>query len=83
MRLMLADDHKLLRAGLRLLLQRKPEIEIVGEAADGEETLAMFEELRPDILLLDLSMPKMNGIDCLKEILSRHERAKILVLTMH
>ena len=83
MRLMLADDHKLLRAGLRLLLQRKPEIEIVGEAADGEETLTMFEELRPDILLLDLSMPKMNGIDCLKEILSRHERARILVLTMH
>ena len=83
MRLMLADDHKLLRAGLRLLLQRKPEIEIVGEAADGEETLTMFEELRPDILLLDLSMPKLNGIDCLKEILSRHERARILVLTMH
>ena len=83
MRLMLADDHKLLRAGLRLLLQRKPEIEIVGEAEDGEQTLSMFEELQPDLLLLDLSMPKMNGIDCLKEILSRHEKAKVLVLTMH
>lgn len=82
-KVLLADDHRLLRAGLKLLLMRKPDIVVVGEAADGEQTMQLFEQLRPDILLLDLSMPNMNGIECLKEIRSRYPEAKVIVLTMH
>lgn len=82
-RIILADDHRLLRSGLKLLLGRSAKIEFIGEASDGETTLRLFEELRPDILLLDLSMPKMGGMDCLKEIKSRYPGAKIIVLTMH
>lgn len=81
--LLLADDHKLLRSGLKLLLQRNQDILVVGESADGEQTIRLFEQLKPDILLLDLSMPKMGGIECLKEIKSRHHEAKVIVLTMH
>ena len=80
---LLADDHKLLRAGLKLLLQRNPDIAVVGEAADGEQTLQLFQQLEPDLLLLDLSMPKMDGLDCLREIKSRWPAAKVIVLTMH
>ena len=80
---LLADDHKLLRAGLKLLLQRNPDFAVVGEAADGEQTLQLFQQLEPDLLLLDLSMPKMDGLDCLREIKSRWPEAKVIVLTMH
>ena len=80
---LLADDHKLLRAGLKLLLQRNPDFAVVGEAADGEQTLQLFQPLEPDLLLLDLSMPKMDGLDCLREIKSRWPEAKVIVLTMH
>jgi DNA-binding NarL/FixJ family response regulator len=81
--ILLADDHKLLRAGQKLLLQRHPELEIVGEAADGEQTLRLYEQLQPELLLLDLSMPAMDGMNCLKEIKSRYPKAKVIVLTMH
>ena len=80
---LLADDHKLLRAGLKLLLQRNPDLTVVGEAADGEQTLQLYQQLEPDLLLLDLSMPKMDGLDCLREIKSRWPEAKVIVLTMH
>ena len=80
---LLADDHKLLRAGLKLLLQRNPDIAVVGEAADGEQTIQLYQQLEPDLLLLDLSMPKMDGLDCLREIKSRWPEAKVIVLTMH
>ena len=83
LKVLLADDHKLLRTGLKLLLQRHPRIQVVGEAEDGEQTIRMFEILQPDILLLDLSMPVMDGIECLKEIKSRYPEAKVIVLTMH
>lgn len=83
LRVLLADDHKLLRSGLKLLLQRDPGIQVVGEAADGEQTIHLFEQLAPDILLLDLSMPKLDGMTCLKEIRSRRPAAKVIVLTMH
>jgi DNA-binding NarL/FixJ family response regulator len=83
LKLLLADDHKLLRAGLKLLLQRNPDMLVIGESADGEQTIQLFEQLKPDILLLDLSMPNMGGIECLKEIKSRHPDARVIVLTMH
>ena len=81
--ILLADDHKLLRAGLKLLLQRYAELDVIGETADGEETLAFFSQKQPDLLILDLSMPKMDGLECLKEIKSRYPKTKVIVLTMH
>ncbi|WP_442603098.1 response regulator [Paenibacillus sp. KN14-4R] len=81
--IMLVDDHALLRAGLKLLLQKKPSLEVVGEAADGIEALQLYEELRPQILILDISMPRLDGIQVLKEIKLRYEQAKVIVLTMH
>lgn len=83
LKVLLADDHKLLRSGLKLLLQRNPAMQVVGEAADGEQTLKLYEQLQPDILLLDLSMPAMDGMECLKEIKSRYPGSKVIVLTMH
>lgn len=82
-RIMLADDHALLRAGLKLLLQKNPLMEVVGEAADGIETVKLYEQLMPDLLILDITLPLMDGIECLKEIKARTPQARILVVTMH
>ena len=83
LKLLLADDHKLLRSGLKLLLLGRKDLEVVGEAENGLQTLQLLETLRPDIVLLDLSMPGLNGLDCLREIKSRSVAVKVLILTMH
>lgn len=83
LRILLADDHVVLRAGLKLLLNAEADIEVVGEASDGEEAIAQVNVLIPDLLLLDLSMPKLNGVDCIEELMKIHPNLKILVLTMH
>jgi two-component system, NarL family, response regulator NreC len=85
LKILLADDHSVLRAGLKLLLNSEDDFMVVGEAADGEEALQLIETIPADILLLDLSMPKMNGLECLREIKKRklQHRIKILVLTMY
>lgn len=82
-RVMLADDHRLLRSGLKLLIQRNPKYEVIGEASDGKQTLQLYEMLQPDILILDLSMPDMGGMECLQEIKGRYPLAKIIILTMY
>lgn len=82
-KIILADDHALLRSGLRLLLQSDPSIEIVGEASDGLSLLHVLETKVADVIILDLSMPNMDGIQCIKEIKSRGYKSKIVVLTMH
>lgn len=81
--IVIADDHAVLRSGLKALLNCYPQFDVVGEAGDGLEALKMVEELKPDVLILDLSMPGMNGVDCLKEIRSRGLKCRILVLTMY
>jgi two-component system, NarL family, response regulator NreC len=81
--IMLVDDHALLRSGLKLLLQKKPSFKVVGEAADGIEALRLYEDLRPHLLILDISLPRLDGIQVLREIKLRHEEAKVIVLTMH
>lgn len=83
LKLLLADDHKLFLSGLKLLLQRNSSMAVVGESGSGEETVRLFEQLQPDILLLDLSMPNMGGMECLREIKSRRPAAKVIILTMH
>jgi len=83
LRLLLGDDHAVLRAGLRVLLNAEPDLEVVGEAADGHEVLDQVAALSPDLILLDLTMPKMNGLACIEQIAAMHPETRILVLTMH
>ena len=82
-RVFLADDHAVLRAGLRLLLSQSPKIEVIGEAEDGRETIKKVEALQPDLILLDLSMPRLGGLDALPALRRLAPSARILVLTMH
>ncbi len=82
-RLLLADDHAVLRSGLRLLLSEQPDMEVVGEAADGEEAIEKTRELNPDILLLDITMPGIGGLDALDRIKKECPQVRIVVLTMH
>jgi DNA-binding NarL/FixJ family response regulator len=82
-RVLLADDHAVLRAGLRLLVNAQPDMEAAGEARDGTETLAQAEAVQPDVILLDLSMPRGGGLGVLREVRSRAPQARVLVLTMH
>jgi two-component system response regulator NreC len=82
-RVLLADDHAVLRAGLRLLLTNQNEFEVVGEAASGTETLTLAEQLQPDLILLDLNMPALGGLDALPALCKLVPSARILILTMH
>jgi DNA-binding NarL/FixJ family response regulator len=82
-RVVIAEDYRILREGLRALLSSYPEIEIVGEAEDGQAAIRCVEKLKPDLALMDLSMPKMSGMDAIKEIRKRSSTTKILVLTVH
>jgi DNA-binding NarL/FixJ family response regulator len=82
-RVVLADDHTILREGLRQLLGAAPEIEVVGEAADGHEVLARVRALDFDVLLLDMSMPGKSGIELIKQVKSERPKLRVLVLSMH
>lgn len=82
-RVLLADDHAVLRAGLRLLLTGQNEFEVVAEASTGSEALSLAEKLQPDLILLDLSMPGLGGMDVLPTLRKMTPSAKILILTMH
>jgi DNA-binding NarL/FixJ family response regulator len=81
--IVLADDHTILRDGLRALLSADPDFEIIGEAADGREAVRCVEKLGPDLLLMDLSMPRMSGMDAISEIKRRYPETKIIALTVH
>lgn len=82
-RLMLADDHVVVRSGLRMLLQAREEIEIVGEAENGREAIEKVKVLRPDVILMDIQMPDINGIDATKRIKEVAPETSVLALTMH
>jgi len=82
-RIVIAEDHTILREGLRSLLSSSPEFEIVGEAEDGREAIRCVEKLKPDLILTDLSMPRMNGMDAIREIKRQSPKTKVLVLTVH
>ena len=81
--IVLVDDHAVVRAGVRRLLEQEALFDVIGEAENGEKAYQLFGELKPDVMVMDLSMPGMGGLEAIRRILMRHERARILVLTMH
>ena len=82
-RIVIAEDHTILREGLRSLLSSEPELRVVGEAKDGREAIQCAEQLEPDLILMDLSMPKMNGVEAIREIKNRIPETRVLALTVH
>jgi DNA-binding NarL/FixJ family response regulator len=82
-RVLLADDHTLVRAGLRGLLEGIAGIEVVGEAGDGNEAVRLSGELHPDVVLLDVGMPELNGLDAASRLLGRDATIRVLILSMH
>jgi DNA-binding NarL/FixJ family response regulator len=82
-RIVIAEDHTILREGLCALLSSQEDLQVVGEAGDGREAIRLIESLTPDLILMDLSMPKMNGVEASREIRKRIPQTKILALTVH
>ena len=82
-RVVLADDHTVVRAGLKAVLSTAKDIEVVGEAKNGVEAVGYAERLKPDVIVMDLTMDQMNGIDATKEIVAKQLPTRVLVLTMH
>lgn len=82
-RILLADDHSLVRAGIRALLEKIELVEVVGEAGDGDQALELIEKLRPDVVLLDLTMPGPSGFEVLKQVSEKFPDVQMIVLTVH
>jgi DNA-binding NarL/FixJ family response regulator len=82
-RILLVDDHEIVRRGLKSVLETRKDWEIVGEAETGREAVQMVEELRPDVVVMDISMPELNGLDAVRQIAKIAPRTEVLVLTMH
>jgi DNA-binding NarL/FixJ family response regulator len=83
LKLLLADDHEIVRQGLRSMLEAQRDCVVVGEAADGRQAVAMTKELNPDIVILDIGMPSLNGLEATRQILKIRPQTKVLILTMH
>jgi len=82
-KILIADDHGVLRAGLQALLQAEPDFQIVGEAADGSEVLRLAGSLQPDIVMMDISMPGLGGIETTRRLREDHPEIRVLILTVH
>lgn len=82
-RVLLVDDHTILRAGLRMMIDAQPDIEVVGEASDGRQALAEAQRLQPDVVLMDITMPEMNGIEATRQLKRALDSTRVLILTMH
>ena len=82
-KIMIADDHSMIREGLKNLLELDGDIQVISEAVDGEDCLDKLQVVKPDVLLLDINMPKKNGLEVLKTLKSRRSKLKVLVLTVH
>ncbi len=82
-RILLADDHTVMRAGLRLLLERHEDFEVVGEAADGRQAVEIAAEQKPAVVVMDIAMPQLNGVEAARQILNRDPETAIVMLSMH
>lgn len=82
-RILLADDHTVVRDGLRALLEKQPDMAVVGEAADGRDSIRLAEEQSPDVVIMDIGMPNLNGIEATRRILAANPRTAVLMLSMH
>jgi DNA-binding NarL/FixJ family response regulator len=82
-RILLADDHAVVRDGVRALLEKQPDMEVVAEAADGREAARLADECLPDVVVMDIGMPNLNGIDATRRILAAHPRSAVVILSMH
>jgi DNA-binding NarL/FixJ family response regulator len=82
-RVLIVDDHDVVRQGVRRILEAQNDWEVAGEAANGKEALRLAQELRPDAIIMDITMPGMNGLDATSEITKKNPDTKVLILTMH
>ena len=82
-RILLADDHTIMRSGLRLLLERYPDLRVIAEAANGREALQLAEEHRPDIAVMDVGMPHLNGLEAARQIVAKAPETRVIILSMH
>src|SRR5436853_6847268 len=82
-RILIADDHGVVRKGLKLQLERHNDFQVVGEASDGREAVAMSEALSPDIIIMDIAMPNLNGIEATTQIVKKNPQMGVIILSMH
>jgi len=82
-RILLADDHTVVRQGFRLILNQEPDMEVIAEAGDGVETVRLAVELKPTVVIMDIAMPKVNGLEATRRIMEKSPDSKILILSMH
>lgn len=82
-RILLADDHIVMRSGLRLLLERQPNLRVVGEAADGQEAVRLAAAEKPEVVIMDIAMPHLNGVEATRQIVTRNPETAVVILSMH
>jgi two-component system, NarL family, response regulator NreC len=82
-RILLADDHVVMRSGLRLLLERQPNLEVVAEAADGQEAVRLAAAEKPEVVIMDIAMPHLNGVEATRQIVTRNPETAVVILSMH
>lgn len=83
MRILIADDHGIVREGLKSLIEQQPDMEVIGEAKDGNTAVQLTKELSPDVVIMDVSMPNLNGVEATKYILQHKPDVKVIILSMH
>ena len=81
--IIIADDHQILRQGLKTLLEKEPDMEVVAEAEDGRKTVTLVREFTPHVVIMDVNMPDLNGIEATRQILSEYPDMKVIALSMH